>query len=298
MRDLAAEPAKHDHWYHTIELPGGYSTPGLYDMPRALRHVAMPHSLRGKRCLDIGTSDGFWAFEMERRGASEVVGLDLGGWDLLDWPPACGSTTPDTTTRISTRFELAREALGSSVKWTPGSIYDLSPERLGHFDFVFLGSMLVHLRDPVRALAAVRSVTRGELLLNEVVSISLSLVGPRWPAARLIGLHQPTWWIPNVAALRRFVEVAGFKVLGTGNPYYLRFGAGRRTADEQTLTPVTLRPLRRLPLQAFRNLKDRLGIPHAWLLASPRPELANGPSHRSAEAACGEPLPGAPRRSP
>jgi len=32
--------------------------------------------LRGARCLDIGTADGFWAFEMERRGAADVLATD------------------------------------------------------------------------------------------------------------------------------------------------------------------------------------------------------------------------------
>jgi hypothetical protein len=42
----------------------------------------------------------------------------------------------------------------------------------------------------------------------------------------------------------------------------------------ETLAPVPLRPLHRLPLQLIRNMRDRLGIPHAWLLASPRRDLA------------------------
>ena len=37
------------------------------------------------RALDVGTWDGFWAFEMERRGA-EVTALDLDDERDLDWP--------------------------------------------------------------------------------------------------------------------------------------------------------------------------------------------------------------------
>src|ERR1051326_1597538 len=56
-------------WYHTLELPGGVVTPGMFDTRPAATKIGMPPSLAGKRCLDVGTSDGFWAFEMERRGA-------------------------------------------------------------------------------------------------------------------------------------------------------------------------------------------------------------------------------------
>jgi 2-polyprenyl-3-methyl-5-hydroxy-6-metoxy-1,4-benzoquinol methylase len=34
------------------------------------------------------------------------------------------------------------------------SVYDLSPERVGRFDVVVCGSLLLHMRDPARALEA------------------------------------------------------------------------------------------------------------------------------------------------
>lgn len=273
--DLAAEIAKEDFWYHTIELPGGIRTPGLFDMPRALSQVRLPDSLRGKRCLDVGTSEGFWAFEMERRGASEVIAMDLGEWSLVDWPPAYGPP-PERKMEVVPRFKLAREALGSSVEWLAGSVYDLSPEVHGEFDFVFLGSLLVHLRDPVGALMAVRSVLRGELLVNDVVSLPLSLLSPRWPVAGLAKAEQPAWWIPNVTALRLLAEAAGYRVLASGGPYYLRYGQGYANDPMRAQAPTSRPPLRKLPLELIRKTKDRIGIPHAWFLASPRPDLANG----------------------
>jgi len=178
------------------------------------------------------------------------------------------------------RFKLAREALGSRVEWVAGSVYDLSPEVHGEFDFVFLGSLLVHLRDPVRALSAVRTVLRGELLVNDVVSLPLTVLSPRWPATGLAQAEQPAWWIPNVAALRRFAEAAGYRVLATGGPYLLRYGEGRETDPMQAQAPTARPPLRKLPLELLRRTKDRLGVPHAWLLASPRPDLENGSHER------------------
>ncbi len=273
MSDLAAELAKQAYWYHTIELPGGIRTPGIFDMPRALARVPMPKSLAGKRCLDIGTAEGFWAFEMERRGASEVVAMDLGEWARVDWPPAWHGPVPQGEMEVLPRFRLAHEALGSSVEWVAGSVYDLSPEVHGRFDFVFLGSLLIHLRDPVRALSAVRTVLRGELLVNDAVSLPLTLLRPRSPAARLAEAEQPAWWVPNVAGLCRLAETAGFQVLASGGPYILPYGKGR--ANERGRTPIALRPLRRLPSQLVREASARVGVPHAWLLASPRPDLAH-----------------------
>jgi tRNA (mo5U34)-methyltransferase len=64
------------HWYHTLELPGWEVTAGWFG-PRGLRPGAMAGPVHGLRCLDVGTWDWFWAFEMERRGATEVVAIDV-----------------------------------------------------------------------------------------------------------------------------------------------------------------------------------------------------------------------------
>lgn len=54
-------------WYHTIDLPDGSATPGQYDLRGIVPRLPIPASLEGKRCLDIGSRDGFYAFEMEKR---------------------------------------------------------------------------------------------------------------------------------------------------------------------------------------------------------------------------------------
>ncbi len=270
LQSLETELAKHDLWYHTMELPGGYRTPGVFDMRRALDRVPLAASLAGQRCLDVGTADGFWAFEMEQRGAAEVVGFDVDEWGELDWPPAEPPGPTHLGRPVSTRFHLAREALGSQVEWTGGSVYDLSRERYGSFDVVFVGSMLLHLRDPVRALAAVRSVTSGELVVNEAVADALVPLGSRYPAAKLVGRGGPVWWVANPAGLARMAEAAGFEVVKVGRPYYLRYGPGRAVSSGHALTPISLRPLRGLPLSLARNVRDRLGVLHVSLSARPR----------------------------
>src|SRR5436853_6352517 len=71
-------------WYHTLSLPHGVVTPGWFDLRGIVDKLPWP-DVRGRRCLDVGTYDGFFAFELERRGAAEVVATDIGGhaeWDL------------------------------------------------------------------------------------------------------------------------------------------------------------------------------------------------------------------------
>src|ERR1041384_7819399 len=65
------------HWWHTIDVGPNLVTPGAWDIRHLPAQIPWPDSLAGKRCLDVGTMDGFWAFEMERRGAGEVLAIDV-----------------------------------------------------------------------------------------------------------------------------------------------------------------------------------------------------------------------------
>jgi tRNA (mo5U34)-methyltransferase len=250
-------------WYHGMRLPGGIMTAGDYDMEDAVRRLPLPASLEGRRCLDVGTRDGFFAFEMERRGAAEVVAIDLDDPARLDFPhpvPALDTATRDSLDRRASAFHVAHRLLDSRVVRRDLSVYDLSVDAVGEFDFVFVGTLLLHLSDPVGALRAVRGVLRGELLSNDAISIPLTLTRPREPAAEVMMLGpRPFWWMPNAAARRRIVQAAGFEVLAAGRPYLMRYGDGW---VGQGLGPPGLTGL-------ATRLLIRRGAPHAWVLARP-----------------------------
>src|SRR5258708_7831945 len=61
-------------------------------------------------------------------------------------------------------FRVAATALGSNVVRRGANVYDLPESGLGEFDVVVCGSLLMHLRDPVRALKAIRAVCKGEFM--------------------------------------------------------------------------------------------------------------------------------------
>lgn len=213
-------------WYHTIELPGGVVTPGYYDLRTAAERVPLPKSLAGKRCLDAASCDGFWSFQMASRGADQVVSLDLPDPALQDWQGTLDEEARRTDIGRSRRcFDLAREQLGyDNIERRDMSIYDITPDELGTFDFVFVGSVLLHLADPVRALRSLRSVTKDELLSFEHVNLTLSLVTPGFPVASLSKQDEARWWTPNRAAHRRWVRSAGFEVVDSGGPIFQHFG--------------------------------------------------------------------------
>lgn len=222
-------PPPENAWYHTINLPDGACTPGIFDCRPVAATLPWPSAVDGGRCLDVGTADGFWAFEMEKRSAAEVVAIDV------DAPKQLYSTQTthvrdlqseaSPLANFAQRFEHARRALGSRVQRIACSVYDLAPLVAGRFDVVFCGTLLTHLREPVRALERMREVCQGEILLIECVDARLDLMARSVPCARL----EPApgqWWRFNTAALLRAVGLAGFEVLWTSSPFVTPFGPG------------------------------------------------------------------------
>jgi tRNA (mo5U34)-methyltransferase len=264
-RELAARVADLD-WYHTLELAPGVITPGWLDHRRIAGRVPLPATLAGQRCLDVGTFNGFWAYEMERRGAAEVVAVDVLDPRQWDWPVGSDEATVAALAsrmRDGEGFEVARAALGSQVQRLDRSIYELDAAELGTFDVVYLGSLLVHLRDPVRALERVRAVCRGTLVVVDGIDLPLTLRAPRSPLARMDGRGRPWWWQPNAVGLARVVEAAGFELTRGPRLLFVPPGPGWN-------------PPRRDP-RLLRHRDGRyvltaawLGDPHATLVARPR----------------------------
>jgi tRNA (mo5U34)-methyltransferase len=272
--ELRRRIAGNHDWYHTIELAPGVITPGWVDTRAAVPHVPLPQSLAGLRCLDVGTWDGFWAFEMERRSAAEVHGLDVPDPYRWDWPARAriresydgGKANLDQTKRNGNGFPIAAEALGSKVERHELTVYELSAERLGQFDFVFVGSLLLHLRDPVGALERIRTVVGGEIVFNECFEYVLSKLRPRTPTALLDADDRVWWWQPNLAALNSMIEQAGFEILDRGEPYFVPFGP--RYPIPQLGPREVLRQLR--TAKGWEALvMYRRGIPHAAFRCRP-----------------------------
>jgi tRNA (mo5U34)-methyltransferase len=244
------QEARERPWYHTIDLPDGTATPGVFDTRAVARLVQWPTGLTGGRGLDVGTCDGFWAFEMERRGAAEVLAIDVDDPDPRDtsWD-ARGRASEAAGLgegRRGARFDIARRALGSGVRRLSCSVYDLDPSVHGRFDVVFCGTLLVHLRDPIRALERMREVCAGELVLVECLDARLDMLAPRVPCARLAPAPDQ-WWRVNRAGLLAMVRAAGFEAVWTSRPFHTPFGLA-----------VTRHPGRRPRLRAVRAALARL----------------------------------------
>jgi tRNA (mo5U34)-methyltransferase len=196
------------HWHHIMRFPHGIVSPGAYD-PREMFGLLQLPDLHGKRVLDIGTRDGFFAFECERLGA-EVVAVDYGAMDM-------------------TGFGAARKIYGSAVEYVQANVYDLDPARLGTFDIVLFLGVLYHLRHPLLALDRLRPLCRELLIVESLVCDArvftgfetgqpLAELAPQLadlPLAQFLPVGRfhsdaTNKWVPNVAGLRALVADALF----------------------------------------------------------------------------------------
>src|SRR4051794_26208259 len=253
-------------WSHTIEVAPGVETPGYFDLREVAQEV-LPVSLEGARCLDVATFDGFWALELERRGASEVVAIDILDPRQWDWPVG---SDENVLAAVGERkgagegFEIVMEALGKEIERREMSVYELDPDVVGKFDFVYVGSLLLHLRDPVRAIERVRSVCQGRALFVDAIDPVLTRLHPRRPVSSFDGLGRPWWWKPNLKALERAVRSGGFDIEGSPKRVKMKPGAGFPRPKNRGRALLSSQQLR-------AELRNRLiGDPHAAINARPR----------------------------
>lgn len=232
--------AKH-LWYHVMDLAPGVVTPGWLDLRDKVSEACIPTNLLGKRALDLGMFDGFWAFELERRGAT-VIGIDI---DEIPPPDTPEIHRPKMVAEADgaqpgTGFWLLKEHFDSSVERRSLNIYDLTSEAVGGpVDIAFIGSLLLHLRDPVRALEQIRRTLTPDGLLICLEPIDDELSKSAEPTARYMAFSTSwTWWYPNQACLVQWARTAGFTDVDCLGTTWVT----SRDGLEQVLATVHARP--------------------------------------------------------
>lgn len=200
-------------WWQKWEIEPAVFTPGLNDVAWILANIQFPADITGARVLDIGGWNGCFSFECERRGASEVVMVE-------------------PTPVASTGFEITKAYLDSKVKRVDGTIYDLDPDKLGHFDIVLCLGVIYHLRYPLLGLDNIRRVCKRDLYVESACleeafcapaptgAVPLDKLGPHLKDLSIVQFSKENlyfndttnWFIPNRTAADAMLESAGFAV--------------------------------------------------------------------------------------
>ncbi len=207
-------------WYHSIDLGYGVVTPGLFDHRPLLNQYHLPENFKDMRVLDVATYDGFWAFEFEKRGAAEVVAMDIKTWNEIDIPPRirAGASKEMLDKETGAGFNIARDILGSNVQRNIMNVYDLTPGWMGKFDMVFCSDLLLHLMNPMKALQNIHSVVSGSAYIIDVFSPEFGEDESNSILRYVGGSERMVWWRFGLGTLKKMIKDAGFtevQLLGT-----------------------------------------------------------------------------------
>lgn len=186
-------------WWHSFQLRDGRRIDGVCSLESLQDRIAqfpIPQDLTGQRVLDIGTWDGWFAFEMERRGA-HVVAVD--NWD-------------------NPRFREMHAMVNSRVEYRQIDMYDLTPDRVGRFDIVLFMGVLYHLKHPLLALERVCALTSGMAAVDSFILREEHRPGANLDARPIMEFYETTefggqtdnWVGPSLPCLLAFCRTAGF----------------------------------------------------------------------------------------
>ncbi|SMF72897.1 tRNA (mo5U34)-methyltransferase [Xaviernesmea oryzae] len=225
-------------WFQNMEIQGIKTAPDhfLGDYPtfkwKGFRH-AVPEDLEGRSVLDVGCNAGFYSFEMKRRNAGRVLGIDS-----------------DPHYLRQARF--VAEQCGLDVEFREMSVYEVG--RLKEkFDLVIFMGVLYHLRHPLLALDLLHDHVVGDRMLfqclqrgeERICDLKDDYDFSEWDIFERRGYPRlyfveeryasdPTnWFIPNKAAVEAMLRSSGFVI--EDNPerevYLCRRGERHYAAD-------------------------------------------------------------------
>lgn len=208
-------------WYHEIELVPGYVTKSCMEGSRSqwsqILSAMNQVDYHDKTVIDIGTMDGKWAFEAEKRGAKTVIATDI--YQHPNRPAMYG-------TICYQRFMLAKTALNSNVIYVPGG--DVESTDVFQFalkafnegrppDIIQCFGVLYHVKNPILALDNMRSLLHvgGRLFLETAVSKDKTASQMTCNFDQSVYADSTTYWIPTVKCLSQMLILSCFKELFT-----------------------------------------------------------------------------------
>jgi 2-polyprenyl-3-methyl-5-hydroxy-6-metoxy-1,4-benzoquinol methylase len=220
-----ATPAFEDCcFYHSMSLPGHGEVNGQWDLRGREKEYLGQVELAGKKVLEIGTASGHLCFWMESQGA-DVLAYDLSpeqDWDIIPYHNFDYSEhiaqRKDHIRKLNNAWWFARERFQSNARVTYGSVYELSP-RMGQFDVVTMGSILLHLRDPFLAIQKAASLSTDTLIITDVLQLTEDQAAATVLGQGRVARFRPdaatcwpyeTWWELSPHFVAQAAQILGF----------------------------------------------------------------------------------------
>jgi tRNA (mo5U34)-methyltransferase len=214
-------------WFHQLDLGHGVRTrdiaptagpqPADHPLPRwhKIREV-LPADMHGMSVLDVGCSDGFFSFEMGRRGA-QVLAVDAYQTAIrrMRWATAqlaIPGVTPLYGDIYGFDYDKLRHLLRRRT-WLLGSLlmpwrhtpFEYVPRR---FDLVFMFALLYHMKEPLLALERVAPLA--DVLLIESVAVDDETRSYLMFQEPMPGVTDEPKWFPTTRCIKDMLRWAGY----------------------------------------------------------------------------------------
>jgi SAM-dependent methyltransferase len=176
-------------WNIRKRLSGGNSKLERETKPERNQWVrfGLPDDLTGKRFLDVGCWEGNNCAEAVKRGAEQVVGVDL-----------------------CTSDELRRNVEEFGFEFVQMDVLSEKWLELDTFDVVLCAGVLYHVENVVSLLFRLRRVT-GELLVLETATYDVATDRPVLVLSPVDQRRNASnWWFPNKRGLFEMLKACGF----------------------------------------------------------------------------------------
>lgn len=218
-------------FYHTMDLPGMGEIKGPWDLRKNVNSYLGNVDFEGKTCLDIGTASGYLSFEMEKRGGivTSFDADDASRYHFLPFKNSLYTTnyklwsqqTNEWLEKLHNSYWMAHRLLESKAKVFYGDVYNI-PVELGMFDIVIIGQIMIHLRDPILALASISKVCNDTLIIAEGIVDTDDTIA-RFSARAAAGGPEWLWWQYSRGMWKEILTILGFKVESVATDKYTCF---------------------------------------------------------------------------
>lgn len=182
-------------WHQRFQLAPGVYAPGQNDIEWLLDMAGLPTVLNGKTVIDIGTTNGGAAFDLERRGAERIVATDIVDENWFG-------------------FAALSDFFRSRVQFRRTSIYETGFVIRERFDIVLMFGVLYHLRHPLIALDNLRHLIGGAAYVETAVAdyerpeLAAVSAARFYRKGELSG-DPSNWFAPTVTGLLDWCHSAG-----------------------------------------------------------------------------------------
>ncbi|MCP5364417.1 MAG: hypothetical protein H6905_04180 [Hyphomicrobiales bacterium] len=201
----------------TVIYPDGTVFLGKRDLRHVIDHLGLNHiDFSGRSVCDIATDEGFFAFWAEGAGAERILATDVDDFARYDW----GFQKDENFIRENNAFraengkrvfDIHHDSIGSKVEYVSDSIYDLTPDKHGVFDFVFNFGLIYHLRHPLLSLDRARRICSGVIVLESQINNKYGVDIPLLQFYRTTEHRSPSAWSGlSTACLTHMMKDAGF----------------------------------------------------------------------------------------